>query len=169
MFLRPRTPQHQRLSELISAAIPSISRPGYAVNAICHITAIYWPAITSAGVTGLNWMNKYIVSPPPLIHFHATSSYLCTKHKKDKAARAEKIPHNLSSWRPNISTNPYNPTSPGVLRKIRKVKTGNRKRKKNKSKLPSTKCRINQPTSTQNVVFKKPASRFVCRDISKNK
>lgn len=49
MFLLSRAPQ-LRLIEHISAAMPLISRPGYPVNAICHISAFYWPVITSIGV-----------------------------------------------------------------------------------------------------------------------
>lgn len=122
MFLRSRAPK-RRLIGHISAAMPLISRPGYPVNAICHIWAFYWPVITSTSVTVRNFFSSFSSKR----HFLTFEQSI--RRTKPPEQRKFHIIYLLGDpTSPQILLySSYNPTGPVVLPKMHKVKIGNQK------------------------------------------
>lgn len=73
-----------------------------------NIMQSWFPVCDSSGcLFEFDWYVAHLFNVTVIIsNIYFLFSYLCAKQTKDKAARAETIPHNLSSWGPNISTNP---------------------------------------------------------------
>lgn len=113
----------RRLIGHISAAMPLISRPGYPVNAICHIWAFYWPVITSTGVTVRNFFSSFSSKR----HFLTFEQSI--RRTKPPEQRKFHIIYLLGDpTSPQILLySSYNPTGPVVLPKMHKVKIGNQK------------------------------------------